>query len=70
MKIITDKILKIGVTYRNVKFIRCLNLGAELTDCIWQNGVWKDGYWEGGFKQDGIQFNGIWYDDSWNGVII
>ena len=46
MKIIKDKILNQGQTYENVKFVRCLNLGARLENCTWENGSW----YFGGFK--------------------
>jgi len=65
MKTITDKILKRGEVYNDVKFVRCLNLGAELTDCIWEDGYWIYGYWYGGTWESGIWYDGLWKDGTW-----
>jgi len=62
MKTITDKILKIGVTYRNVKFIRCYNFGARLINCIWEYGVFDDGIFINSIFKSGIWENGRWVE--------
>jgi len=53
MKIIKDKILNDLDYYTDCKFVRCLNLGADLKNCIWENGTWIGGKslnlkWKGG----------------------
>jgi len=60
MKTIKDKILNHGENYNNCKFVRCLNLGADLKNCIWEYGVWKFGSFANGFWKNGIWEDGMW----------
>jgi len=79
MEIIKDKVLKRGVVYNNVKFVRCYNAGGILKNCIWEsgisdygtfvesvwkNGIWLDGIWESGTFEHGIWVDGVW-EDKW-----
>jgi len=70
MEVITDKILEWGEMYENARFVRCLNLGADLKNCIWENGshrkgtfkngIWKRGIWKHGYWLNSIWENGVW----------
>jgi len=65
MKIIKDKSLNFDEIFKNVKFVRCLNLGARLENCIWESGVWKNGIWKNYIWKNGIWENGIWESGRW-----
>jgi len=67
MKVIKDKILENDKTYEDCKFVRCLNVGAILKNCVWESGNWKRGliygdfYWKGGIWYGNIRSKiGIW----------
>jgi len=60
MKIITDKILNQGEDFKNVHFVRCLNVGANLTHCTWDNGSFIFGTFDDGIWNSGIWINGYW----------
>jgi len=76
MEIIKDKILELGKTYNDCKFIRCYNSGANLIDCIWESGIhgwgtsskicWKSGIWHSGTFKYGNWKNGLFEHGIFN----
>jgi len=64
MKIIKDKILNYGEVYMDTKFVRCLNLGARLENCIWKNGMWEDGASKNKIWENGAWDYGWYFDKS------
>jgi len=68
MDTIKDKILHSSEYHYDTKFVRCLNVGANLNNCIWESGMWDDGCFNdlNIFKnKDFLKFEYVeWWDDS------